>query len=200
MGIFEQLENLNVSEECFDDILGIVEEYINEVSVNMWKNAAKNSIPSRIKAVRKGPYEKTTVYSGKGKEEFRKPSGYNKEEGVADEKDLIRLKRAKDIVSNFTNSKKSANKLVKAADKVIKDRDSDNMCADIYGYEEGDPSGRLKKAELALSANKKKYQKFRDQENSETNPYSPYDSPHYDERKGKYNQDPGEGSPELRKK
>lgn len=29
--IFESLENLNVSEECFNDILGIVEEYINEL-------------------------------------------------------------------------------------------------------------------------------------------------------------------------
>ena len=31
MNIFESLENLNVSEECFDDIIGIVEEYINEL-------------------------------------------------------------------------------------------------------------------------------------------------------------------------
>ena len=32
MSIFESLENLPVSEECFDYILGIVEEIINEVS------------------------------------------------------------------------------------------------------------------------------------------------------------------------
>ena len=31
MNIFESLENLNVSEECFDEIMGIVEEYINEL-------------------------------------------------------------------------------------------------------------------------------------------------------------------------
>ena len=30
MDIFESLENLNVSEECFDDIMGIVEELLNE--------------------------------------------------------------------------------------------------------------------------------------------------------------------------
>ena len=30
MDIFESLENLNVSEECFEDIIGIVEEYISE--------------------------------------------------------------------------------------------------------------------------------------------------------------------------
>ena len=31
MDIFESLENLNVSEECFDEIMGLVEEYINEL-------------------------------------------------------------------------------------------------------------------------------------------------------------------------
>lgn len=36
MDIFESLENLNVSEECFEDIVGLVEEYINEVS-DEWK-------------------------------------------------------------------------------------------------------------------------------------------------------------------
>ena len=30
MNIFESLENLNVSEECFDDIMGIVEELLSE--------------------------------------------------------------------------------------------------------------------------------------------------------------------------
>ena len=47
MTIFESLENLNVSEECFNDIIIIVEEYINEVSANMLKQAAANSIPLR---------------------------------------------------------------------------------------------------------------------------------------------------------
>jgi hypothetical protein len=31
MNIFESLENLNVSEECFDEIMKIVEGYINEL-------------------------------------------------------------------------------------------------------------------------------------------------------------------------
>ena len=31
MDIFESLENLNVSEGCFEDIIKIVEEYINEL-------------------------------------------------------------------------------------------------------------------------------------------------------------------------
>lgn len=32
MDIFESLENLSISEECFNDIISIVEEYINELS------------------------------------------------------------------------------------------------------------------------------------------------------------------------
>ena len=32
MNIFESLENLNVSEECFDDIINIVEEIINQLN------------------------------------------------------------------------------------------------------------------------------------------------------------------------
>ena len=32
MDIFEQLENLNVSDECFNDIISIVEELISETS------------------------------------------------------------------------------------------------------------------------------------------------------------------------
>jgi hypothetical protein len=31
MDIFESLENLQVSEACFEDIVGLVEEYINEL-------------------------------------------------------------------------------------------------------------------------------------------------------------------------
>ena len=49
--IFENLENLNVSEECFNDIMNIVEEIINEVSKEMHVQAAKNSIPSRKRAL-----------------------------------------------------------------------------------------------------------------------------------------------------
>lgn len=50
MNIFESLENLNVSEECFEDIIGLVEEYIHEVyTVSDVISAAENSIPLRRK-------------------------------------------------------------------------------------------------------------------------------------------------------
>lgn len=46
--IFESLSEI-VSEECFEDICSLVEEYINEVSVGMWTRAAKNSLGNRTK-------------------------------------------------------------------------------------------------------------------------------------------------------
>lgn len=49
MDIFEQLENLNISEECFDDILSIIEEYINEtITVGKVKSAVQSALPLRM--------------------------------------------------------------------------------------------------------------------------------------------------------
>ena len=53
MDIFESLENLDVSEECFNDILGIVEEYINETTRELRYKAAENSLPQREEQVKK---------------------------------------------------------------------------------------------------------------------------------------------------
>lgn len=44
MDIFESLENLNVSEECFEDIVGLVEEYIQEnvfTAIDKYSNKPK---------------------------------------------------------------------------------------------------------------------------------------------------------------
>jgi hypothetical protein len=49
VSIFEELESLNVSEECFNDIMGIVEEIINEVSIGYLARKAKKSINRRKK-------------------------------------------------------------------------------------------------------------------------------------------------------
>ena len=46
-GIIECFENLNISEECFGDILNIVEEYINEVTRGNRFQRALNSISPR---------------------------------------------------------------------------------------------------------------------------------------------------------
>ena len=48
MDIFESLENLNVSEECFKNIIELVEEYINELRDETIRNASdKNEAISK---------------------------------------------------------------------------------------------------------------------------------------------------------
>lgn len=47
MDIFESLENLNVSEECFNDIMNVVEEILSERDMFTRPKAAKNSIEGR---------------------------------------------------------------------------------------------------------------------------------------------------------
>lgn len=49
MNIFENLENLNVSEECFDAILNIIKKYINE-SNNDNENSEGNDEPANLEA------------------------------------------------------------------------------------------------------------------------------------------------------
>lgn len=49
--IFESLYDLDISEECFNSIINLVEEYINEVSVGRWRQAAVNSLPGRIEKI-----------------------------------------------------------------------------------------------------------------------------------------------------
>lgn len=49
MDIFESLESLNISEECFSDILNIVEEVISEyLTVGKVKGAINNSLKDRV--------------------------------------------------------------------------------------------------------------------------------------------------------
>lgn len=57
MNIFESLENLNVSEECFDDILSIVEDVVNE------------DLPSYIKRKKLDPIHNAGVRMVKDKSE-----------------------------------------------------------------------------------------------------------------------------------
>ena len=62
MDIFESLENLNVSEECFDEIMGLVEEVINE-GENLLKIAAKHGASRNLK---KRAYEQPSDTDGYG--------------------------------------------------------------------------------------------------------------------------------------
>ena len=60
--IFENLENLNVSEECFQDILNIVEEIINEISdykaQGPWRKKEAKTRELRDKAIMGGEEER----------------------------------------------------------------------------------------------------------------------------------------------
>lgn len=50
MNVLESLENLNISEKCFQDIMSIVETYINEVSD---KFIEKRKTPAEDEKIRK---------------------------------------------------------------------------------------------------------------------------------------------------
>ena len=51
MNIFESLENLNVSEECFNDIVQLVEYFISEEELDMEKvyNSGRRHYATQIK-------------------------------------------------------------------------------------------------------------------------------------------------------
>ena len=115
--IFENLENLNVSEECFNDIMNIVEEIINEVSVKRWRQAAINSLPMRAvksaeadnqhgKAIDRNASQKTIDKYGKRS---------------ADAKD--RLDHAKEVATTMKDSKRPAKKVMRAAELASYDRE-----------------------------------------------------------------------------
>lgn len=53
MDIFENLENLNVSEECFDDIMDIVEEIINEWDKTGYSNKVDKHLDNQLDNVPK---------------------------------------------------------------------------------------------------------------------------------------------------
>ena len=66
MDIFESLENLNVSEECFNDIVGLVEEYLNEEGflskvADKVTNAVTKSNNPIVSTLRKTPLVKNTI-------------------------------------------------------------------------------------------------------------------------------------------
>ena len=109
MDIFENLENLNVSEECFEDILNIVEEYINEVSIGLLGRAANSSKVSRA--------NKGDVAAARGDE--RTADFYDAKADHAED-----LSKA---FNKYGDSEKSANKLFKAARNSMNKRDQENL-------------------------------------------------------------------------
>ena len=119
MNIFESLENLNVSEECFDEIMGLVEEVINEVSVNMWKQAAQNSIPTR----RGEEAENDTEYSFfNGRIPRDQQKSLDKEHAEREDNLSDRRARAEYLAKALPNSNRRASELKKVANKAVEPR------------------------------------------------------------------------------
>ena len=58
MSIFEDLENLNVSEECFNNIVDIIEEYINELELSV----IDRWYPKRVKNREEAHKKAATLY------------------------------------------------------------------------------------------------------------------------------------------
>lgn len=119
MDIFESLENLNVSEECFDEIMGIVEEIINEVSVKTWQKAAANSIPARKNAEDMN-HSEYAYFSGRIPKEQQKK--LDKEYAERSKKLSDRTARAEYLSKNLPNSNKSASKVMSAAKRASETR------------------------------------------------------------------------------
>lgn len=94
MNIFESLENLNVSEECFSDIMRIVEEIINEVSQ---ETADRVSLQRYIdKREAKDKYDNTKDSKDYEKYMHKNTKKYNNSE-LRDKWDVMKgIKRGKD--------------------------------------------------------------------------------------------------------
>lgn len=137
MNIFENLENLQVSEECFDSILDIVESILNErVTVGDVQKAAENSLPSREAEFKKqtGDVDALPV----------NPHGY----AIARDRYFSAKKMAEELPKG---DKRDYAKLRKAARKVRLDRDEE--AENAYAYSRPNPErdrldDRSKKADL----------------------------------------------------
>ena len=110
MNIFESLENLNVSEECFDEIMGIVERWIDNHTVGEVRKIAKNALDTR-----NSKYQESLLKNGKSSPETQR---------------LFKKKKyAENITgctSSFNNSELN-NRLSNIKNKLNKDKYPDNM-------------------------------------------------------------------------
>jgi hypothetical protein len=127
MDIFENLEQLNVSEECFDEIMGIVEELLNEkITMKEWTDKAKQVLPNRSKEVDKKEeaYLKSVGVKPEDKDKFYK-NGM-----IPDNKEYKELVKAADrlrhanTVSHLKKGSGSASveKVMNATNKVADKR------------------------------------------------------------------------------
>ena len=112
MSIFESLENLNVSEECFDDIMDLVEEIINEVTVDYVSRAARNSLSRRRKQsnLASKMIDKATNFYDK-----------EKAKDIANNITTPRLKHAEALANGGKDDIRNANSLLKKVEAKYPD-------------------------------------------------------------------------------
>ena len=131
MSIFESLENLNVSEECFDDIMDIVEEIISEVSMKKWTETA-----AAVQPIRKAKAEHSKLktdalqqaYNSTGDKSKHKDNIKNAMLDAEDERnaDYSRAVHASEVSKLKKGTGNApANRVVKAANKVAAKRDDE---------------------------------------------------------------------------
>ena len=145
MSIFESLESLNVSEECFDDIMGIVEEIIDEILVGDYKEKGAGDGEVNIKR------ELQKHFSGKLR-------GIRKHAAKANKG---REKEAKELHGQIKGQK---GKTDAARDKWFKDADASHQAFQDYQQaQDGTPlKDKLDKQHDKLSnKSEKSYQKYK---------------------------------------
>ena len=114
MSIFESLENLQVSEGCFEDIVGLVEEYIQEKSdwtIKKWRKAAINSLANRAQAYQAADDKLEGEADKLSNKEFDK-----KLQDVATK--YHKMKHAEGVASHMPDSNIEASRVIRAANKV----------------------------------------------------------------------------------
>lgn len=97
MNIFESLENINVSEGCFNEIVTLVEEYINEIS---------HETVNKVQNMRRANWDKAI----KDEEKIKKYSTNKQEHYDAEDKNLeMRVKDNKntEITDKWRRAKNS---------------------------------------------------------------------------------------------
>jgi hypothetical protein len=103
------------------EALDLMEEIINEVSVKRWKEAAKNSIPTR-QAAQDANQADYDYFNGRIPKDMQRK--LDKEHAERDNYHNDRVGRAEYLSKNLSDSKRSANQVKNAAEKVVKSRSS----------------------------------------------------------------------------
>ena len=126
--LFKSLSE-SVSEECYNEILEIVEEIINEVSMKKWVNTATAVLPYRAAKAKSSSEKQSALATAY---HLLNPKSIHKDNikqalidaGEESRSDLARLGHAKTVAKLLKGSgSASANKTIKAANKVATSRD-----------------------------------------------------------------------------